>query len=300
MTKQMTMTPRAWTLILILGCIWGGSFLSNRITLAEVPVMTAVAIRVTGGALALWVWVRIAGLSLPASRWQIAATLLLGLTNNALPFSLIVWGQQTIDSGLASILNAATAVFTVVLVALVYADEKLTRNRFVGVILGFVGVVTVIGPARLLSFDPSSMAQVAILGSSTSYAVSAVLARRVLKGLRPEVSAALMLTGAAMAMIPLALIYEGPPTLDYSAPVFGALAYLALIATALAYWLYYQILNLAGAGNVSLVTLLVAPVAIVLGAVVYQEALDWHAYVGFVLLALGLMVIDGRLPRKKP
>ncbi len=301
MIVQRTIPPLAWALLFLLAFMWGGSFLANRIALEEVGVFTTVAFRVTGASVVLWIYVLVRRLEVPLTGRALGTFVALGLLNNAVPFTLIVWGQQHIASGLAAILNASTAIFTVLLVALIFSDERLTKNKALGVTIGFAGVITAIGVENLTKLDLRSVSQLALMGSSVSYAVSAAIGRVYLKGIRPEVSAAGMLTSASLFMIPMAFWLEGTPTFAYEAATFGALAYLAVISSALAYMLYYVVLNLAGAGNLSLVTLLVAPVAIVLGALVYREALAANAFLGFALLALGLLIIDGRLrTRKKP
>ena len=297
---QQTISPRAWALMALLAAIWGGSFLSNRIALEEVGVLTTVAFRVAGAALFLWAYVVLRGLAVPrGARWP-AVFLGMGVLNNVIPFTLIVWGQQYIPSGLAAIFNASTAIFAVLLAALIFADERLSVRKAVGVALGFAGVATAIGIGNLAALDLTSLGQLAIIGSSVSYAVASVFGRVFLKGIRPEVSAAGMLTGSALVMLPLALFAEGAPSFDYTAATWAALAYLAFAASALAYILYYFVLGLAGAGNLSLVTLLVVPVAIVLGGLVYEEALQPADYAGFALLAFGLLIIDGRIERMLP
>jgi drug/metabolite transporter (DMT)-like permease len=219
----------------------------------------------------------------------------LGFFNNVVPFSLIVWGQTHIDSGLAGILNATTAIFSVLLAALVFPDERLTPAKGIGVALGLAGVVVTIGPAALAQLDFTSLGQLAVLAAALSYAGAAIYGRRALAGIRPEVGAAGMLTASAAIMIPSALIFEGIPGFRYMAQTWASLAYLALFASAFAYILFYRVLQVAGAGNLGLVTLLIAPVAVVLGAVVYGEALPTTAYLGLLLLAAGMLVIDGRL-----
>lgn len=294
---QTSLTPRTWALLFCLALIWGGSFLSNRAALEEVGTFTIVAVRVTGGAALMWAWVLARGLPLPRGARYVGVFLLMGLLNNALPFSLIVWGQNHIPSGLAAILNAATAIFGIAVAAIVFADEKLTPRKAIGVMLGFAGVTTAIGLANLRALDLTSAAQLAILGSSLCYGLAGAFARVAMRGVAPEVATAGMLTGAVTIMVPLALVTEGVPSLDYAPATWAALAYLAAAATALAYILYYTVLSAAGAGNLSLVTLMVAPVAIVLGALVYGEALPPRAYVGFALLAIGLLTIQGRIQR---
>lgn len=296
---QQSISLIAWAMLALLALIWGGSFPSNRAALAEVAPLTIVAVRVSGAAVLLWIYVVIRGLAVPRGGRALAAFMVMGLLNNALPFSLIVWGQQHVPSGLAGILNAFTAILTVLLAALVFPDERLTPRKGIGVALGFAGVATAIGLHNLSRLDLTSLGQIAILGATLSYALSGIFARRALAGLRPEVSAAGMLTASALVMIPVALLVEGRPTLDYSPVTWAALAYLAFIASAFAYMLFYAVLARAGAGNLSLVTLLLVPVAIVLGAVLFDETLPWSAYVGFALLALGLLVIDGRILRRR-
>ncbi len=288
----------AWLLLGLLALVWGGSYLSNRVALEEVPVFTTVAFRVGGASIALWIYVLLRRLPVLLSGRRVVALIGMGVLNNVIPFSLIVWGQQHIPSGLAGILNAATAVFSVLLAALVFADERLTLNKGIGVFIGFVGVVVVVGRDALVAFDITSLGQLAMIGAAISYALSSSFAKITLHGLRPEVSAAGMLTASACVMIPLALIWDGFPGLDYSASGWAALAYLALASSAFAYVIFYHILRIAGAGNLQLVTLLVGPVAVVLGALVFNETLLPNEYAGFAVIAVGLFIIDGRLPAR--
>lgn len=295
---QTSISARAWALLLLLALVWGASFLANRGALAEIGVLTTVAFRVTGGAILLCAWVWARRLPLPPVRRAVPTFLVMGILNNVIPFTLIVWGQTRIESGLAAILNAATALFTVAVAALLFADERMTRRKAAGVALGFAGVVTAIGPTHLAGLDPRAAGQVAVLGAALSYAVAAAFARRALAGIVPQVAAAGMLSAAAFLILPAALWVEGWPDLDYRATTWAALAYLAVAASALAYLLYFDILARAGAGNLGLVTLLIPPVALGLGAAVLGESLPLRAYLGFAVLALGLLILDGRLRRR--
>ncbi|MEA5160791.1 DMT family transporter [Cereibacter johrii] len=292
---QTSLTPRASAELLLLGTIWGGSFLANGLALPQAGVAGTVAVRVGGAALVLWIAVRLLGLAVPRSPRIWASFLVMGLLNNVIPFTLITWGQQSIPSGLASILNAATAIFGVLVASLVLADERLTPRRIAGVLLGFAGVVTTIGPDALTGFDPRSAGQLALLGAALSYACAGAFGRRALAGLDPRMAAAGMLAGASLIVLPAALLLGGPPRLDLPLQAWGALFYLAVVASAFAYLLYYRILAVAGAGNLSLVTLIVPPVAILLGALVLGERLPPHAFAGFGLLGAGLLVLDGRI-----
>lgn len=298
MTEQKTLSLQGWLLLFALSIIWGGSFLSNRVVLEEVPVLTVVAFRVSAAAILLWIWVFSRRLPLPkgGKRWALIA--LSGVLNNVVPFTLIVWGQQHIPSGLAGILNSTTVIFTVLLAALVFADERLTLRKLTGVVLGFVGVSLAVGFSSLRHLDPFSLGQLAVVGATMSYAVAGVVGRFSMAGVRAEVGAAATLTASSLIMVPLALSLEGVPSVDLAPATWAGLLYLGVMASAVAYLLFYRILIMAGAGNLSLVTLLIAPIAIILGAIVYGETLAPNAYLGFAVIAFGLLVIDGRLFRR--
>ena len=295
MAPQTTLSPRAWTEMMALALIWGASFLAMRIALDEIGPLTAVSHRVVWAALLLWVWVWLRGYALPRGAAIWIGFLGMGILNNAIPFTLMAWGQLHIPTGLTAILNAATAIFGVIAAAIFFADERLTLRRAAGVLLGFAGVTTAIGPGALLSFDVTSLAQLAVIAGTVSYALAGVWARKRLRGLRPEVAAAGMLTVSSVVMLPLAWAVEGRPSLDLRPETWAAIGYFAVVATALAFLLYYRVLAMVGAGNLMLVTLLIPPVAIVLGAWVRDEALSGRAYAGFAVLALGLALLDGRI-----
>ncbi|WP_296432896.1 DMT family transporter, partial [Yoonia sp.] len=207
----------------------------------------------------------------------------------------MAWGQLHIETGLTSILNASTAIFGVIAAAIFFADEQLTARKAIGVTIGFFGVSTAIGLGAFKNFDIRSLGQLAVIGGTISYALAGVWARKMLGHLTPQVAAAGMLTGASLITIPISYAVEGPFNLDLEPRTWAAISYYAIVATAIAYMLYYRVLAMAGSGNLMLCTLLVAPVAIALGAIVLGEALPLRAYAGFGLLALGLVILDGRL-----
>jgi len=292
---QKTISTRAWVELFALSLIWGASFLSIRIALDEIGPLTAVAHRTGWAMLILWAYVFWRGLPVPGSMRVWSAFLVMGLLNNVIPFSLMAWGQLYIETGLTSILNAATAIFGVIAAALFFADERLTVRKAIGVSIGFLGVSTAIGLAAFKDFDIRSLGQLAVIAGTVSYALAGVWARKTLEGLPPQVAAAGMLTGASLITLPAAWMVEGPISLDLAPRTWAAIGYYAIVATALAYMLYYRVLAMAGSGNLMLCTLLVAPVAIALGAVVLGEALPLRAYLGFGMLAVGLTILDGRL-----
>jgi drug/metabolite transporter (DMT)-like permease len=295
MTDQKSLSGRAWAEMLVLALIWGGSFLSIRIALDEISPLMSVAHRVTLAMLVLWVVVAMMRIPLPRNPRIWFAFLVMGLLNNVIPFILMAWGQLYIESGLTSILNAFTAVVGVVMAALFFSDERLTPRKIIGVVLGFFGVAVAIGLENFKNFDLRSLAQLAVIGGTVAYAAAGVWARKNLVGMPPQLAAAGMLTGATVIMLPLVYFVEGLPTFDLKPRTLVAIGYYAVIATAAAYLLYYRVLAMAGSGNLMLVTLLVAPIAITLGAVVLGEKLSANAFVGFVILAAGLIILDGRV-----
>lgn len=297
---QKTISSHAWLLLFVLSLIWGGSFLSVHVALAEIGPLTAVAHRTGWAMLILWAYILARKLEIPRDPRIWAAFLVMGLLNNVIPFSLMAWAQLHIETGLTAILNAATAIFGVLFAALFFADEKLSWRKGFGVTLGFIGVATAIGLQYLAHFDLRSIAQLAVICGTMSYALAGVWARKNIGHLTPQVAAAGMVTGASLISIPTAWIVEGPISVDLSLQTWLAIAYYAIIATAMAYLIYYRVLSLAGSGNLMLVTLTVAPVAIILGAVTLGEALPLNAYLGFGILAVGLLILSGRLlPRPK-
>ena len=297
MTAQRDISGRAWLGLALLAIIWGASFLSIRIALDEVTVLWSVAWRVSLGAATLGIYILARRLRLPREPRIWGAFLVMGLLNNVVPFTLMAWGQLHIESGLTAIFNATTAVFGVIVAAIVFADERLTARRAFGVALGFAGVVTAIGWQALTELDLRSLAQIAVVAGTLSYALAGAYARIALSGLRPEVAAFGMLVASSLFMLPIAGLVEGAPILALSPNTCLAIAYYGVVATAGAYLLYYWVLAQTGAGNLLLVTLMIAPIAIVLGALVLDEALAPRAYAGFAFLALGLAVIDGRILR---
>ncbi len=304
MSQSLSLTPKAWAGLLGLAFVWGFSFLAMRIALDEIGPHNVVAHRVSWAAAAMLIYISFRRIPFPRSPQIWAAFIVMGLLNNVIPFSLIAWGQQYIETGLASIINASTAIWGIFVAAVFLPDERLTGRKALGVMLGFAGVVMAIGLSTLQSLDLRSLGQLAIIASSLSYALAGVWARKRMKGVAPEMAATGMLIGSTIVAIPLAVVIEGSFDLTLQARTWGALAYVSLIATAMAYLLYYRVLVIAGSGNLMLCTLLVAPVAIVAGAVVLGEALPPQAYGGFAVLALGLVILDGRawdkLTGKKP
>ncbi len=290
-----TMAPLEWALLVTLSLLWGGSFFFVGVVVEALPPLTIVVLRVGLAALALNVIVLAMGLRMPTERRTWAAFLGMGLLNNLIPFTLIVWGQSHIASGLASILNATTPLFTVIIAHLLTDDERMTGARLAGVVIGFAGVALMIGPDALQGLGANLIAQLAVLGAAISFAFAGVYGRRFQRmNLAPLITASGQVTASTVMLIPLALLIERPWSLPMpGAEIWGAVLGLALLSTALAYVLYFRILATAGATNLLLVTFLIPISAILLGASILGEQLEPRHFGGMGLIGLGLAAIGG-------
>lgn len=296
MTKDIQMGAAEWALLAALALLWGGSFFFAKIALAELPPITLVLARVGLAAAALLAVIGAWRIPVPWS-WHLARQfLVMGALNNVVPFALIFWGQRTIDTGLAAILNATTPIFTVLLAHVLTRDERLTRNRAAGVLFGLLGVAVLIGPHALAGFDLAAVSQLAIIAAAVSYGFAGIYGRR-FRGMPPIVPAAGMLTASTVMILPAALLLDRPWTLHVGHETWAAVAGLVLLSTALGYVIYFRILAAAGATNLLLVTLLIPVSALALGAMALGERLEWNAFAGMALIFLGLCAIDGRALR---
>ncbi len=301
---QNRMTLATWGLLALLGLIWGGSFFFARIAIQHVPAFTLVLLRVALAALALHIYIfgRFDIYRELAARWP--QFLLLGLINNAIPHTFIFLGQTQIGAGLAAILNATTPVWTVLIANAMTQDEKLSLAKIAGCLLGLAGTAVLIGPSALpgLTASGSDIPLWALLFpvvAAVSYGFAATYGKR-FRGLAPPVTAAGQLTASSLIMLPLSLVIDKPWTLA-TPPMTSVLAVLALalISTAYGYILFFRIMSRAGATNTSLVTLLVPPSAILLGFLFLGETLEATDIAGMLLIAAGLVVLDGRILRNR-
>ena len=287
-----------WWMLFFLALLWGGSFFFIDVAVRSLPPLTLVLLRLSGAALTLNIVVQFTGNPLPRSWRQWRPFFPLSLIMCALPFSLISWGQIWISSGLASILNATTPLFTLVIAHYLTADEKLSRPRVVAVLLGIAGIVVMIGTDALRNIGGQVPAQFAVLGAAMSYAFAGVTGRGVQRGggLSHLASATMMVPCAALLMLPVALLVDQPWQLPMPGPAaWGSVLGLAVMSTAVAYILYFRLLATAGAVNLTLVTFLVPVTSIALGTLVLHERLSLNHIFGMALIAAGLLAIDGRL-----
>ena len=294
-----SMSGRDWAILLGLSVLWGGSFFFIEIGVRAIQPMTVVLIRVVIAAAALWAFLlaRRQPIALPKGAWP--AFLLLAVLNNVLPFIAFAWGQTQIASGLASILNATTPIWGVIVAHLFTKDERMTPGKIAGVLLGFGGVAVMIGADFLKEIGTELAAQLACLGATLCYALAGVWGRRFkAMGVDPATVSTGQLTAAAVVMLPLVLLFE-QPLRALSAPVeaWAALVALALFCTSFAYILYFRLIASAGATNALLVTFLIPITAILLGSLFLGETLEPRHFAGMALIGLGLAAIDGRLVR---
>jgi len=294
-----SMGPMEWLFLLTLSILWGGSFFFVSVALQGLPRFTIIGLRVGIAALALNLILLSRKQRLPREKGLWKCFFLMGLLNNVIPFSLIVWGQTHISGGLASILNAVNPFFTVLVAHFLTKDEKMTSGRILGVIIGFTGVVFIMGPSALKGLGANTLAQLAILAASLSYTFAGIYGRRFrAMGISPLATATGQITASAVMAIPLALVLEKPWQIQCPPlRVWGAVLGIALLSTALAYILYFRILATSGASNVLLVTFLNPVSAILLGVTILGEPLVLKQLAGMLFIGLGLAAIDGRLPR---
>jgi len=288
-----------WLLLVALSVLWGGSFLFGKVAVGEIPPLSVTLGRVALAALALNLLLLALGQRLPTDRASWLAFAGMGFLNNALPFTLIFWGQTRIGAGLASILNATTPLWTVVIAHLLTSDEKLNAGKLAGVVLGIAGVAALIGPSAVAGFSGDVPAMIAVVLATLSYAFAGIFGRRFARmRLAPLSVAAGQVTASTVIMLPLALMVDQPWLLaPPSAIAMAALVGLALISTALAYVIYFRLLATAGATNLLLVTFLIPPSALACGMLLLDEHLLSRHVVGLALIGAGLVAIDGRLWR---
>ncbi|CAM5318407.1 putative cystine transporter YijE [Mycolicibacterium aubagnense] len=294
-TQTGPMSLKDWGQLLLLGAIWGGSFFFARVAVAEMHPLVLVLFRVAIAAAALHIYLLLRGPSFKLALPHAGLFFLLALTNNVIPFSLIFAGQTELGAGIASVLNATTPFWTLIVANAMTTDEKLSLNKLAGIGLGIAGTAVMVGPGVFAGLGGPVWPKFALIGASLSYAFALMVARK-LKSVPPPVLATGQLTASTIIMIPVILLTTGGTGLfSASIPVWAAVFGLALLSTAFAYILYFNLVASAGATNASLVTLIVPVSAILLGIAFLGEHIETFELSGMLLIGLGLVTIDGRL-----
>jgi drug/metabolite transporter (DMT)-like permease len=290
------MTGRAtraeWLIFLALGFMWGSSYLFIKIGVDTFGTFTLVALRLLIGATTLWVAFRLNGTALPRNRRTYEHLLVMALINITIPFALITWAEQSVDSALAAILNSSVPLFVIVIAPLFLPDEPIRLNGVVGLAVGFVGVVLLVSPG-LMSATGDLAGSVALLGSSLAYALGNVYSRRNVRGLPPLVPAVFQVTFAFLIVGVVALVVERPwETVRPDPAAWFSVIWLGVFGSGLAYMLYFRLLGRWGATRTSLVAYLLPIYGIVLGFLVLQEHIDITLILGTALIIGGVAIVN--------
>ena len=291
------MTAFEWGLLLLLSLVWGGSYFFVGVAVEALPTMTIVFARVSIGAVVLLLCLKLFGIQMPRSGKVWRLFFVMGFLNNAVLFSLIVWGQAELASGVAAIINALTPLFTILVAHFATRDERITKARLVGVVTGFFGVAVLIGMDSLVLLDGGFWASLACICAAVSYALAGVFGRRFAReGILPMTTATGQLCASSCLLGVVMLIVDTPWSIAMPGfSVVASLVGIGVLSTALAYTLYFRILATAGATNLLLVTFLVPLSAIILGISFLNEVLLVRHIAGMVLIGMALLIIDGRV-----
>ncbi len=284
--------------LVLLASLWGPSFLFIKIAVEDIPPLTMVVGRVGVAATLLYLILRMQGRNLPkfGVTWKHFA--FMAFFQNALPFALFNWGEQHIDSALAAILNGTTPLFTIILAHIFADDDRLTPAKVLGVLVGFGGLLLLIAPSLLEGMQATTWGLLAVAIAAACYGIAIVYSRVNLRGLPPLVAPTAQLGLAALFVLPLSLFIEQPFSLPApSLAALGSLVTLAVFGTALAFLIFYHIIERVSASYVSMVTYMVPVFGVILGVLVLNEQLGWNAYAGCALILAGVMIVNGVFDR---
>ena len=293
------MTNKDWLRIVALGFLWGSSFLYAEILLRYLNSLMIVFLRVGLAGLILLIICLVKRLPVTLTGKDLTNICVMGALNNVIPFSLIVWGQQTTTGGLASIINASTAFFSILLAALLIPQERLTLNRIGGVLIGVAGVAIAVGTTNIVQFSKNNTGAYLILLATVSYAFAGVWAKLKMQNLPSLISATGMLVASAVMMVPLLFVTGTFQLLPIDLHVFSLALQFAVICSVFAYLLYFKILETTGAGNLLICTIIVPPSAILLEVLILDEVIGLNELAGLFIVTTGMIVLDGRLLRRR-
>lgn len=294
------MSSASWLQLFVLSILWGGSFFFVKIALIDLPIFTIVFLRVALGSLILLLFITIKKKKLPGSRKIWFHLIIMGILNNVIPFSLIVSAQKIIDSGFASILNATTPFFTIIIAHIFTKDESLSLKKIIGIIIGLSGVVILIGYKSVFSGKNEFLGAILMLIAALSYAFAGVWGKRFKEfKIDPILISTGQLICSSILLLPITLIIDKPWTLSIpSSQTWLAILGIALFSTSIAYIIYFKILSTSGATNVLLVTLLIPISALLLGVAILSEVFYIQYIYGIMIIGLGLLILDGRITDK--
>ena len=289
------MNNKNWTLVFLLGFLWGASFLFVEILLNYISPFMIVYLRVSLASLILILYLILSKIKFQFSFLLVFNFFIMGMLNNVFPFLLITYGQQTVSGGLASILNANTSFLTILLASLILKNEPLTKSRIIGVLIGVIGVIIVVGYGNIYDLFDKGSGKFLILLSGLSYAFAAIFAKVRLQNIQPEVAATGMLTMSTFILSPFIFLFYGNEVLSLNIISMSYSLLFAVICSVLAYFIYFKILLSTGAGNLLICTIIIPPSAILLNAILIGESITLNELIGLVVITLGLLILDGRL-----
>lgn len=288
------MKTKDWLAFILLGTVWGSSFLWIKLAIVEVGPILLVAFRLLFGMLGLLLLAAITRPAWPRDRQAWIMLTIFGFINSAVPYVLIAWGERYIDSAVASVLNSATPLFTMVIAHLFLHDDKLTGQRLAGLLVGFVGIVVLFSRDLAAGVHAGLLGQVAVLAAAFCYASAAVFARRTTQGLSPVVQGVIPLFGGDAFLWLMATIAEKPVQLPRLPVTWFAMAWLGLLGTGAAYLLYFYLLHSVGPTRTTLTNYFFPVVGVILGVIFLHERLDWHLLVGGALIVGSIVVVNTR------
>jgi drug/metabolite transporter (DMT)-like permease len=291
-------TRADWIIFLALGFMWGSSYLFIKLAVDSFGTFTLIGLRLLIGAAFLWIVLRASRTALPRERRVYGHLIVMSVINIAIPFFLITWAEQSVDSALAAILNATVPLFVIVLAPLFLPDEPIRLNGILGLAIGFVGVVLIVSPG-LTAAAGTVPGQLALLGSSISYAIGNVYARRNIQGQPPMIPAVFQVTFALLIVGLLAIVLERPWTATPDAEAWFSVVWLGILGSGMAYLAYFRLLLTWGATRTALVAYLLPVVGIVLGFLVLREPIDASLLAGTALVIAGVALVNGRWGRRR-
>ena len=289
------MNNKNWTLVFLLGFLWGASFLFVEILLNYISPFMIVYLRVSLASLILILYLILSKIKFQFSFLLVFNFFIMGMLNNVFPFLLITYGQQTVSGGLASILNANTSFLTILLASLILKNEPLTKSRIIGVLIGVIGVIIVVGYGNIYDLFDKGSGKFLILLSGLSYAFAAIFAKVRLQNIQPEVAATGMLTMSTLILSPFIFLFYGNEVSSLNIISMSYSLLFAVICSVLAYFIYFKILLSTGAGNLLICTIIIPPSAILLNAILIGESITLNELIGLVIITFGLLILDGRL-----
>lgn len=282
-----------YALLFALATLWGGSFILIKLAIVSVPPATITAGRLALGAAVLFVIARWRGESLPKNWPVIRLIIAVGIFGNAAPFSLIAWGEEVVDAGLASILMGIMPIATLVMAHFFSPGEPLTTRKLAGAFIGFFGLVVLVGPALLNDLGQDGVRQLAILGAALCYGISAILTRRLIGLSRLALGAGILCAGA-LTILPISLLIERPWTAEPAPVAIGAVILLGLFSTALAQLFVFRLLDRQGAGFFGQANLLVPLMGVFWALLILGEVPQPRALLALVLILAGIVLARGR------